>query len=58
MDILEIKISLDGDKWCALVGEDLQEGIAGFGDTPIDAIRALCDELETNPWNLQTLTLW
>lgn len=58
MDILEIAISLDGDKWCALVGENLQEGVAGFADTPIDAIKALCNELEGHPWNLQSITLW
>lgn len=25
----------DGDKWCWLLGEDLQNGVAGFGDTPL-----------------------
>jgi len=58
MDILEITISLDGDKWCALVGENLQEGVAGFADTPTNAIRALCDEFALHPWNLQNITLW
>ena len=24
----------DGNKWCALYGEDLMMGVAGFGDTP------------------------
>ena len=24
----------DGDKWCALYGDDLMHGISGFGDTP------------------------
>ena len=28
----------DGNKWCALYGEDLQVGIAGFGDTPFMAM--------------------
>ena len=28
------KISLDGNKWCALYGEDLQCGVSGFGDSP------------------------
>jgi len=27
-------LSLDGNKWCALLGENLQEGCAGFGDSP------------------------
>lgn len=30
----------DGNKWCALYGANLQEGVAGFGDTPADAMRA------------------
>jgi hypothetical protein len=28
------KIYIDGDQWCALYGENLQEGVAGFGDSP------------------------
>ena len=24
----------DGDQWCVLYGANLQEGVAGFGDTP------------------------
>lgn len=28
----------DGNKWCALYGTDLQEGVAGFGDTPAEAM--------------------
>jgi len=28
------KITLDGNKWCALLGTNLQEGIVGFGDSP------------------------
>ena len=30
----------DGDKWCVLYGDDLQCGIAGFGDTPEKAVIA------------------
>lgn len=30
----------DGDKWCALLGDDLQSGVAGFGDTPAEAMTA------------------
>lgn len=32
------KISIDGNQWCALYGENLQDGVAGFGDTPILAM--------------------
>jgi hypothetical protein len=30
----------DGTKWCALLGPDLQLGVAGFGDTPSEAMDA------------------
>lgn len=33
-------ISIDGNQWCALYGENLQDGVAGFGDTPDAAMRA------------------
>lgn len=35
----------DGNQWCVLYGANLQEGIAGFGDTPISAMRAFRREL-------------
>ena len=28
----------DGDAWCVLLGENIQEGICGFGNTPLNAI--------------------
>jgi hypothetical protein len=28
------RIFLDGNEWCALYGENLQDGIAGFGKSP------------------------
>jgi len=31
-------IAPDGNKWCALYGENLAEGVAGFGDTPAEAM--------------------
>ncbi len=30
----------DGNQWCVLYGKNLQEGIAGFGDTPAQACQA------------------
>ncbi len=33
----------DGNQWCALLGDDLQVGIAGFGDTPAAAMWAFDD---------------
>lgn len=35
----------DGDKWCVLYGKDLQEGITGFGDTPVKAMYAFDDAM-------------
>lgn len=36
---VEVVIEKDGEQWCALAGVDLQQGVAGFGSTPADAIR-------------------
>ena len=33
-------LSADGTMWCALLGDNLQEGVAGFGETPDKAMRA------------------
>lgn len=38
MKTLGCKLSKDGEQWCCLYGKDLQEGIAGFGKTPAEAI--------------------
>ena len=32
------KLSVDGNQWCALYGDDLRSGVAGFGDSPNDAM--------------------
>lgn len=32
------KILKDGDKWCCLYGENLQQGVAAFGETPMNAV--------------------
>ena len=31
-------IGIDGNRWCALYGDDLMNGVAGFGDTPAEAM--------------------
>ena len=36
--ILKPTLSKDGNQFCVLYGDDLQVGIAGFGDTPYKAI--------------------
>ncbi len=32
------KIYIDGDQWCALYGDNLHDGVAGFGDSPEKAM--------------------
>jgi hypothetical protein len=41
-----VNLSQDGNMFCALIGDDLQVGIAGFGATEPDALRALSHEME------------
>lgn len=36
--LLKPKLFIDGDKWCALYGENLQCGVAGFGTSPVRAM--------------------
>jgi len=38
---MKIKLSKDGNKYVALLGEDLQNGVAGFGDSYHEAISDL-----------------
>lgn len=32
------RIAIDGSKWCALYGDNMREGVAGFGDSPAQAM--------------------
>lgn len=38
--VLKPVLSKDGNMWCALHGGNLQEGVAGFGETPAKALFA------------------
>jgi len=42
-----IRLSLDGNQWCALFGRDLQQGVSGFGDTPSEAVNELEAQFQT-----------
>lgn len=33
-------LTLDGNEWCVLLGENLQVGVAGFGKSPASAMYA------------------
>lgn len=46
--MLRPKIYKDGNKWCVLYGENIQDGVAGFGRTPHEAAM----DWESN-WNVQ-----
>jgi hypothetical protein len=35
--LLRPRLFPEGNQWCALYGENIQEGVAGFGDTPASA---------------------
>ncbi len=35
--VMKPRISIDGDQWCAIYGDDLASGVAGFGETPYKA---------------------
>ena len=39
----EYRIFLDGDQWCAVTEDfvNLAESLAGFGDTPVEALENL-----------------
>ena len=32
--LLRPGLSIDGNQWCALYGENIQDGVAGFGSSP------------------------
>ncbi len=36
--IIKPKLYKDGNQWCCLYGEDIMEGIVGFGETPYKAV--------------------
>ena len=37
--IMKPKVYPDGDMWCCLYGDNIQDGVAGFGETPDAACR-------------------
>lgn len=45
-----VRIFNDGDQVCALIGENIQEGFAGFGNTIGDALRDLAQDVDNHQW--------
>lgn len=38
-NIYRPRLTIDGDQWCALYGDSLEDGVAGFGSSPHAAYR-------------------
>lgn len=55
--MITVKICAEGDQVCAMIGENLQEGIAGFGDNISGALKELAAEVEKNSNTLIMLIL-
>ena len=32
--LLRPKLYIDGNQWCCMYGDNIQDGVCGFGDTP------------------------
>jgi len=50
--LLKPNMGKDGNQWSALYGDNIQEGICGYGDTPEDAARDF-----DNNWNRQKINV-
>lgn len=48
--LLRPSMMQDGNMWCALYGDNIQDGVAGFGETPEKA----AEDFDKN-WRTQTL---
>lgn len=46
--IFKPKVYVDGDMWCSLYGENIQDGVAGFGKSPSDAMLDFDKSWHTN----------
>ena len=38
VSMLKPRIYMDGDKWCVLYGDNIQDGVCGFGKSPHAAV--------------------
>jgi len=50
-----IKVYEDGNEWCALAGDNLQEGVCGFGAEPVEAMRAFIAALDSQGRTLEEI---
>ena len=54
---MTVKVVRDGDSIIALIGPDLQSGIAGTGETTPEALRNFDDRIERTKWPLPGLEI-
>jgi hypothetical protein len=45
VESLKPRLLIDGNQWCCMYGDNLQDGVAGFGDSPHAAIMAFNKEM-------------
>jgi len=45
--LFQPKLYRDGSQWCDLLGDDLQVGVCGFGDSPAEAMFAFDKDWNT-----------
>ena len=50
-----MQLRRNGNHIIALIGRDLRDGIAGYGDTAPEALRSLARAIERNYWPLPEL---
>ena len=48
INALGVKPYRDGDQWCFLYGDNIQEGVCGFGKTVLDAAWNFYQEIKTH----------
>ena len=48
--LLKPRLTKEGNEWCFIIGENIQEGLCGFGET----VREAMDNFNTN-FNLETI---
>jgi len=56
-----LKLFKDGNQWCVLVGDNIQEGVCGFGDTIEDALyeflKEVCEQQKPAEWSEDDKTI-
>jgi len=45
--VMKPRVFKDGDSWCCLLGDNIQEGVSGWGPTPEQA----CLDFDKTWWN-------